>query len=168
MTSPKPTITAEKAQKTLYFLMIAIVVFVLDQLTKQVVIKNFMLHQSIEVIPGLFNITYVRNTGAAFGILAGTGSWRIYFFLIIGSIALLSLVIFFYSNYKDPLVVMGTALICGGTAGNITDRIRLGYVVDFLDFFIKDYHWPAFNVADSAITIGVFVLLIHFLKQGKE
>ncbi len=168
MTSSAPTISAEKAQKTLYFLMMAIVVFALDQLTKQAVIKNFMLHQSVEVIPGFFNLTYVRNTGAAFGILAGTGSWRIYFFLFMGAVALLSLVIFFYSNYKDPLVVMGTALICGGAAGNITDRIRLGYVVDFLDFFIKDYHWPAFNVADSAITVGVLILVIHFLKQEKD
>jgi len=158
-------LSAEKLQKTLYFLMIALAVFGADQATKQAIVKNFHLHQSLEIIPGLFHITYVRNTGAAFGILAGAESWRIYFFLGTGLIALIFLFHFFYSNYKSPLVVMGTALVCGGAAGNIVDRLTRGYVVDFLDFFIGKYHWPAFNIADSAITVGIFLLILHFLKN---
>ncbi len=158
-------IEAEKLQKTIYFIFVAIAVFALDQVTKEAIVEHFALHQSKEIIPGLFHLTYVRNTGAAFGILAGTETWRLYFFLFVGVVALISLFHFFYSNYRDPLVVVGTAMVCGGAAGNIADRIRFGYVVDFLDFFIGRYHWPAFNVADSAITVGVFFLMLHFLKR---
>ncbi len=161
-------IEAKKLQNTLYFLLIAIAVLAIDQVTKEAVIKHFALHQSKEIIPGFFHITYVRNTGAAFGILSGKESWRLYFFLVIGTVALVSLFQFFYSNYKDPLVVIGTAMVCGGAAGNIIDRIRYGYVVDFLDFFWGPYHWPAFNVADSAITVGVLLLLLHFLLKGSS
>jgi len=161
-------IETQKLQNTIYFLFIAIGVLAIDQLTKEAIIEHFALHQSIEIIPGIFHITYIRNTGAAFGILSGGETWRIYFFLVVGAVALISLFRFFYSNYKDPVVVTGTAMVCGGAAGNILDRIRYGYVIDFLDFFWGHYHWPAFNAADTAITIGVFLLLLHFIKASPE
>ncbi len=159
------SLSPDKLQKTLYFIMIVIAVFGIDQATKAAIIKNFHLHQSVPVIPGFFHLTYVRNTGAAFGILAGSEPWRLYFFLAVGIVALLSLFHFFYSNHRAPLILVGTALVCGGAAGNIADRLRLGYVVDFLDFFVGAYHWPAFNIADSAITIGIALIAIHLLKH---
>ncbi len=161
-------IKVQKLQSTLCFILVALSVFALDQFTKQMVIAHLNLHQSIEVIPGFFSLTYVRNTGAAFGILSGSERWRIHFFLAVGLLALILLFRFFYSNHHKPLVLIGTGLICGGAAGNLADRIRLGYVVDFFDFFIKKYHWPAFNVADSAITVGVFLIMLHFLLDRTD
>ena len=161
-------LTVPKLQRTLCFVLVALSVFALDQFTKQAVIAHLDLHQSIEVIPGFFSLTYVRNTGAAFGILSGSEKWRVYFFLTVGLLALILLFSFFYSNHDKKLVLMGTGLVCGGAAGNLADRIRLGYVVDFFDFFIKNYHWPAFNIADSAITVGVFMIMLHFLFDRTE
>lgn len=161
-------LTVRKLQSTIYFTLVALSVFGLDQFTKQAVTEHLHLHQSIDVIPGFFSLTYVRNTGAAFGILSGSEKWRIYFFLTVGLLALILIFRFFYSNHDKPLVVIGTGLICGGAAGNLADRIRLGYVVDFFDFFIKGLHWPAFNVADSAITVGVFLTILNFLLDRTD
>ncbi len=159
------SISVERLQKTLYFLFVAIAAFAMDQATKQAIVENFRLHESIKIIPGFLHLTYIRNTGAAFGILSGPEHWRLYFFLVAGTLAMVFLFRFFYSNYREPLIVIGTGLVCGGAAGNISDRIRLGYVVDFLDFSVKGHHWPAFNISDSAITVGVFLILIHFLSD---
>lgn len=137
-------------------------VAVVDQFTKWLVVTSFDLYEVIEVIPGFFNLTYLRNTGAAFGLLANANpAWRIYFFVGVSVLALF-FVLFVYRHYRQLglAYVLAFSGIAGGALGNLIDRIRYGSVVDFLDFYYGAYHWPAFNVADSAIVVGVALFMI--------
>lgn len=151
----------------LLFAIVGAVVF-LDQVTKLMVLAGLPLFHSIEVIPGFFNIVHVRNTGAAFSILAGAPSvWRQLFFAVLT----LGVVIFLVLAYRkvpqgDLWSKSSYSLVIGGAVGNLIDRVRLGSVVDFLDVYWKTHHWPAFNVADSAITVGAFMLIVS-LFRGK-
>ncbi len=139
-------------------------VLALDQATKYFVSTTFNLYDSKEIIPGLFNITYITNTGGAFGILKGAERWRHIFFQAVSVCAIFALIYLYKSgDKKGPLFFWGISLVFGGALGNLVDRIRHGYVVDFLDFYVGEMHWPAFNVADSAITIGAILLLFYFL-----
>lgn len=151
------------------FLAIAGAVIGLDQLTKLWIVKSFSLYESWAVIPGFFNITYLTNKGAAFGFLASqTGAWRHYLFLVLGTVAL-GVIGFAWSRLRcaHPLYGVSLPLIAGGALGNLIDRIRLGAVVDFLDVHIRGHHWPAFNVADSAISVGVAVFFIANILEEK-
>ncbi|HLG29189.1 MAG TPA: signal peptidase II, partial [Candidatus Brocadiales bacterium] len=153
-------------QRYKLLIFVAAIVVILDQLTKAVITNYFILHQSIEVIRGLFNITYIRNPGAAFGILRDvSGTFRTIFLTGISFTALI-IIFFVYRNIKDTTSRIAFSLIAGGAFGNLIDRIRFGEVIDFLDFYIGRYHWPAFNVADSAITVGVFIAVL-FLYRDK-
>ncbi len=151
-------------------LLLAAAVVITDQLTKLWVIAVFRLYETKEVIPGIFNLTYLTNTGAAFGFLAGEETiWRQAFF--VGAICVALLVIAF--TYKDlkqqsTLSAYSLSLIGGGAVGNLIDRLRLGAVTDFLDFYYKSHHWPAFNVADSAITVGVCLFLLGTLIDSRQ
>lgn len=149
-------------QKYKTLILVASTVIILDQLTKAVIIHYLSLHQSIEVIGGFFNITYIRNPGAAFGILRGSNEIFRTLFLTGISIAALVVIFFVYRGVKDTASRIAFSLIAGGAAGNLVDRIRFGEVIDFLDFYAGSYHWPAFNVADSAITAGVFLAVFFF------
>jgi signal peptidase II len=138
-------------------------VVALDQISKGVVLKSMALYKSIPVIPGFFNITHVHNPGGAFGFLAQNGApWRHWLFL---SAVLLALGMILYFHHQTPrshpYLAFGLSLIFGGAIGNLIDRLRFGEVVDFLDFYILDHHWPTFNVADSGVTIGVLIFLAH-------
>ena len=142
----------------------SLIVFV-DQLTKFFILKHLLLGQTVPAIPGVFNITHVQNPGGAFGFLANLSpGMRTIIFLFISSLAV-GLILYFY--VKTPRthgwLAAGFALIFGGAIGNLIDRIRFGVVTDFLDFYISKYHWPAFNVADSAITIGIGIFVFHLL-----
>lgn len=151
-----------------FYTVIAVVVL-LDQLTKWWVVNGFILYESKEIISGFFNLTYVTNTGAAFGMLAGAPAmWRQLFFSVIG-VGALAVIVFFYHKYakEDRWFGLGLALVGGGALGNLIDRHLLGSVVDFLDFYIGSHHWPAFNVADSAITVGVGILLVVTYRMEK-
>ena len=147
-----------KTKKNILIPIIALSVIILDQLTKFLVIKSMQLNDSIPIIKSIFHLTYIQNTGAAFGVLKGLN-----IFLMIFSIAVIGIILYYYKKIpeKDRLAQALTALILGGLAGNLIDRVRLGYVVDFLDFRI----WPAFNVADSCITVGVIWLIIYLWKK---
>lgn len=137
----------------------------LDQISKAAIYKTLPLYQSISIIPGFFSITHIRNPGAAFGFMAHhSSSLRSIIFLVVSAVAL-GLILYFYKNTPKthPLLATGFALIFGGALGNMIDRIRFGTVVDFLDFYIRDLHWPAFNVADSAISVGVAIFLFHLV-----
>lgn len=149
-------------------LMISGVVLALDQATKFYVDSRFRLFESITVIENFFNITYVRNKGAAFGILANS-SFRIPFFIGVSLLASLG-ILWYLSRLRDELRLLPTALclIFAGAVGNLIDRIRLGEVIDFLDAHWYQHHWPAFNVADSAITVGVGLLLIDLWREEKR
>ena len=153
-----------------YFAVLAMTV-IADQVTKAWVLRSFELYQSKEIIPGFFNLVYVTNTGAAFSMLADVESpWKHYFFLLIGGAAIIGLtVVWFRMREENSLYALALALICGGAAGNIIDRVRLGSVVDFLDFYFRGYHWPAFNIADSAICLGAgLFLIVNILDSRKQ
>ena len=138
----------------------------LDQLTKFIIINNFNLGQSQSVILGFFNLTLVHNPGAAFGMFANMDpSIRIPFFFIVPGITLLIALYFFYTiSEKSTLATISLSLIIGGAIGNIFDRVKFGYVIDFFDFHWKNlYHFPAFNVADAAISVGVILLAFYIL-----
>ena len=138
-----------------------------DQLTKLLVVSSFRLGEALEIIPGFFELTYIRNTGAAFGILASLPeNIRVPFFILIPIVALLAIGFYFYRvpDTQQPSII-GFSLIIGGAFGNLIDRIRLNYVVDFLYFHIGRHYFPAFNVADSAITVGVFVVVFLIMRD---
>jgi signal peptidase II len=142
--------------------LIAALVVLLDQLTKWWVLTSFRLHESRPVIPDFFDLTFVVNTGAAFGMLAGEQNpWRQLFFVTMTLVALVVLC-FAFRQYRHEgwAYITGIGLIGGGALGNLIDRLRFGHVIDFLDFSIKNHHWPAFNVADSAISVGVALFLL--------
>ena len=144
------------------------VVLILDQVTKAWVHSKMALHQSVEVIPNFFNLTYLRNTGAAFGFLAGSPTaLRIGFFILISAVAI-GCIFFLLKNLRSGQTAWFAALasILGGAVGNLIDRVRLGEVIDFLDFHWYTWHWPAFNVADSAITVGVILLAYQMMRKG--
>jgi len=143
-------------------------VLVLDQITKFLVDSTMTMHQSIEFIPNVASLTYVRNTGAAFGFLAGArSSLRIVFFALISSVAIGCIVYLIRGlRPQQKTLLASLSLILGGAIGNLIDRLRLGEVIDFIDLHWYDVHWPAFNVADSAISIGVILLFIQILHKG--
>lgn len=142
-------------------------VLVLDQLSKWWVLNSFLTHESRPVIPGLFSLTFVTNTGAAFGILAGEQSlWRQLFFVAVALVAMAVLYLAFREYRRQGGVYMAAiGLVAGGALGNLVDRLRLGHVVDFLDFYLRQHHWPAFNIADSAITVGVALFLLAGFRE---
>ncbi|MBT8374833.1 MAG: signal peptidase II [Deltaproteobacteria bacterium] len=140
-------------------------IVVSDQITKALILKSIPLYHSVSVIPGFFNITHIHNPGGAFGFLASQSSTlRTIVFLLISSLAV-GLVLWFYKQTPKthPWLASAFAMIFGGAIGNLIDRIRFGKVVDFLDFYLGNLHWPAFNIADSAISIGITVFVIHLL-----
>jgi signal peptidase II len=140
-----------------------------DQLSKQQIMQTMRLHESIPVIPNLFSLTYIRNPGAAFGLLAGSSNaFRMVFFGLTSIFALGLLGTILLRMPEDDWVGrVSVAGILGGAIGNLIDRLRFGEVIDFLDVYIENYHWPAFNVADSAITVGVIFLIIHFAFEKR-
>jgi signal peptidase II len=147
------------------FFLFAGIVVVMDQVTKAIVIYTFSLHESLVVIPGFFSLVHIRNTGGAFGLLAGDATgMRSLFFLAISVLALIVILIFYSRITPDrPWIRVAFAMIFGGALGNLIDRFRFGEVVDFLDFYIGNTHWPAFNIADSAISVGAVTLFIFAL-----
>lgn len=151
-------------------MMVAIIIG--DQLSKGAIQSNMYLGESFPVIDGFFNITYVRNTGAAFGMGAGAADfWRISLFLIIPTLVCFYLLYYIIKHIRGPLhMVLAFSLVLAGAIGNLIDRYTLGYVVDMFDFYIKASHFPAFNIADSAITIAGFIIGydILFIKEDKE
>lgn len=147
---------------------IAIVVIILDQITKIAATANLQMYQPIEIIP-FFNLTLAHNTGAAFSFLADAGGWQRWFFAILATGV--SIFLFFWIKKLKPeekILAITLSLILGGAVGNLIDRVRFGYVVDFLDVYVGDAHWPAFNIADSAIFIGAALLIIMSFIGEKQ
>jgi signal peptidase II len=161
-----------KGTATRYVLLglVSLAIIVIDQLTKSYIMQTMRLHESITVIPNLFSITYIRNPGAAFGILStSSGSFRFIFFGLTSLFALGLLgTILARMPQHDWMGQISVVAILGGAIGNLLDRLRYGEVIDFLDFYVEPYHWPAFNVADSAITVGVIFLILHFALEKQK
>ncbi|QTA88619.1 signal peptidase II [Desulfonema magnum] len=158
-------------KKYIKLAVIAGLIIIFDQITKAVILNTLAIYESVTVISGFFDITHIHNPGGAFGFFADHNPMlRKILFLFVSSFAA-CVVLYFYNKTPKthPLLATGFALIFGGAVGNLIDRIRFGKVVDFLDFYIGNWHWPAFNVADSAISVGVAVFVIHiFLNKIPE
>ena len=153
--------------KRAWYLVLSAAVIVLDIWTKWLVLHRIDLHEAVPVIPDFFQIVHVRNTGAAFGIGANAASKIVPLLLNVGAIAVFCVVVVyaFRSPVTDRLLQTGLHLILGGAIGNLFDRFRFGYVIDFLDVYVGNHHWPAFNVADSAICIGIALLFLDMRKK---
>ncbi len=155
-----------------YHFLIAALVIVVDRLAKWLVASNIALHDSIPVIPGFFRLTHVQNRGAAFGLFDDSPTqWKITMLILFSVVAMVVVTVLLWKNsHALNATGVGLALVLGGAVGNLWDRLVDKHVVDFLDFHLGAYHWPAFNVADSAIVIGALLLVseILFAKHPHE
>lgn len=148
----------------LFFLIVAAGLLA-DQTSKLYVDKVMSLHQSIPVLDGLFNLTYLRNRGAAFSFLSNA-SWRLPFFIVVTLVAAVVIVVALKRMRDEQrLAQAALAMIFSGAVGNLIDRVRMGEVIDFLDVYWKSYHWPAFNIADSLICVGVALVALDMLRE---
>ena len=160
-----------KLNKYIVFVILAIIVIALDQITKMYIHTEFTYGQSKTIIPEFFNLTYVRNQGAAFGIFRDSAeTFRHIFFLAIPPIAVLIILGYLKATPSwDRIQIWALSGIAGGALGNYVDRIKYGYVIDFLDFHYKGmYHYPSFNIADSAIVVGVAILFFLTLRDMRK
>ena len=152
----------------LRWLLLSAAIILVDQVTKLIVLDHFNLHETLPLIPGLLNFTLAFNDGAAFSFLQGAGGWQRWFFTMLAIVVSAVLVVWLKRTPRgDWRTALPLALVVGGAIGNVIDRIRLGHVVDFIDVHYQSWSFPAFNVADSAISIGA-VLLIVFGLFGKQ
>ena len=142
-------------------------VIALDQISKFVLTSTIPEYRSVTVIEGFFNLVHVRNRGIAFGLMNRPGQGLQFYFLVAATIGAITLLLFWFRKMKDedPKITIGLGLILGGAVGNFIDRIRLGEVIDFLDFYVGSYHWPAFNAADMAITVGILWLAVNTILR---
>lgn len=143
---------------------IAAIIILLDQLTKITVNKLFVFGESYPVT-SFFNLVLAFNKGAAFSFLANQGGWQRYFFTVLGIVAAIFIIYLLKRHAGQRLFCWALALILGGAIGNVIDRIAYGHVIDFLDFHVAGWHWPAFNIADSAICIGAVLFVIDELRR---
>lgn len=146
---------------------IAVVIAVLDQITKEIILGRFAEGESVPVT-SFFSLVLAFNTGAAFSFLADAGGWQRIFFIVIAATAVVVILWLLQKHSAEPVFCLGLSLILGGAIGNLWDRVWLGKVVDFLLFFYRDWHWPAFNVADSAITVGAVILIVDSFTGAKQ
>ncbi len=150
------------------WLWITLCVVIFDQASKLLADNLLQYHRPVDIMP-MFNLTLLYNKGAAFSFLANAGGWQRWFFLILTTAV--SIFIYFWLRKLKPhqrLQYTALALILGGAIGNLIDRAIYGYVIDFIDVYYGSYHWPAFNIADSAITIGAFLLIYDTIKNPHE
>ena len=154
----------------MYFYLISLVIVLLDQLAKLLVVRSMRLGQNIPIVPGFFDLTFVLNPGAAFSLFATLPEWIRNPFFILISVGAAVLIVAYRSWHlrENHLASVSLALILGGAIGNLIDRLWYGVVVDFLDAHIYQYHWPIFNVADSAISVGVTLLLLELLLEWRR
>lgn len=152
----------------LKYLWFSLLIIIADQVSKTVMVNWLDLYERVAVLP-FFNLTLAHNTGAAFSFLAGAGGWQRWFFVTLAGVISLVLVIWLKRLAQTArLEAISLALIIGGAIGNVIDRLVYGYVIDFLDVYVGTYHWPAFNIADSAICVGAVLLIIDSFRKPAE
>lgn len=151
-------------------LIVFLLIIAFDQSTKLIIQQTLPLYKKVEIIPGLFNLVHVRNTGGAFGIFGGEkGPVGSALFVVASVVAVGVLVVLFLRvKEHETMLAFSLALLLGGAIGNLIDRLSYGEVVDFLDFHISSYHWPAFNIADSAISIGIGLMALELLIKDHK
>lgn len=154
-------------RKYLKLILIAGVVVLLDQITKALIVRTIPLGGAQSVIDGFFNLVHIHNPGGAFGMMAGMSQpVRTAVFLVVSALAVCLILYFYHTTPENrPWLANGFALIFGGAVGNMVDRVRMGSVIDFLDVYAGSWHWPAFNIADSAITAGVGIFVLHLVLK---
>lgn len=158
----------DKHGPMLKWLWLAVVVILLDQLSKQVASNALEIYQPVAVMP-MFNWTLMHNTGAAFSFLSDADGWQRWFFTLVAVVVSTVLIAWTSKlDSRDKGQAIAFALILGGAIGNVIDRVAYGYVIDFIDVYYQQWHWPAFNIADSSIFIGVAILLIESFRQHKR
>ncbi len=149
----------------LHYLFISLAVIVLDQWTKWLVEVHLPHHSTHPVIPGFLNLTHVRNTGVAFGLFASDGAQTSWVLTLLGLVALTAVAVYFwFTPGRDRFLLVSLALVVGGAIGNLIDRVSSGAVTDFIDVYVGASHWPSFNVADSAISVGIVLMAIDSLR----
>jgi len=149
-----------KASNSLNWIWLSLIVIICDQISKYTATKYLVYQQANEILPG-FNLTLVHNTGAAFSFLSQAGGWQRWFFIALTSIISIGLIYWLSTLPRQRIwLAAALALVLGGALSNLWDRISLGYVIDFIDVYYGHWHWPAFNVADSCISIGAGMLII--------
>lgn len=153
-----------------YHIIIATLVVLIDRMTKWLIAEKITLHDSVDVIPGLFRLTHVQNKGAAFGLFSESPSEFKVGMLILFSVAALAVVsaLLWKNGNAMNATAVALSLVFGGALGNLWDRVAAGRVIDFLDFYLGSHHWPAFNVADSAIVVGALLLLSEIFLAPQE
>ncbi|MEY4211611.1 MAG: hypothetical protein RLZ92_1992 [Pseudomonadota bacterium] len=152
----------------LKWLWLSVLSLLLDQASKLAVDGSMQLFESIPLLP-YFNLTYVHNTGAAFSFLSDAGGWQRWLFAGL-AVVMSGIIGLWLARLKqhETLMAVALALVLGGAIGNLIDRVAYGYVIDFLDVYYQDWHWPAFNIADSAICIGVALMLLESFGVGRK
>lgn len=150
----------------LKWLWLSLLAVILDQASKLAIAGSMQLYESIQVMP-FFKLTYVHNTGAAFSFLSEAGGWQRWFFAGL-AVVISAVIAVWLTRLKkhETLLAVALALVLGGAVGNLIDRLAYGYVIDFLDVYYDSWHWPAFNIADSAITLGVMLMLAESFGLG--
>ncbi len=152
----------------LIWLWLTVLFIIVDQVTKQYIVANFDLYERTAVLP-FFNLTYAQNPGAAFSFLADQPGWQRWFFSLIAAVASVVFLVWMAKTPKQNRVLsIAFALLLSGAVGNLIDRLMFGYVIDFLDFYYQQYHWPAFNVADSVIFIGAALMILDSFKKEPD
>ena len=152
----------------LRWLWLSVFIIILDQLSKQLIEAKLLVYETIPLLP-FFNLTLAYNEGAAFSFLSDQGGWQRWLFSILAIGVSLVLIIWLRMlTVKDRLLALALSFIIGGALGNLIDRLLFGHVIDFLDFYYRDWHWPAFNVADSAIFIGVVFFLLDTVVNKRS
>jgi signal peptidase II len=155
-------------QRYLILMALTPLILIADQLTKLYIDRSMQLYQTIPVVDGLFSITYLRNKGAAFSFLSDA-SWRLPFFILASIIAIIAIMVAFRKLRDDQrFAAVSLTLVFSGAVGNLIDRVRMGEVIDFLDVYWRSHHWPAFNVADSAICVGVAMLALDMFREERR
>jgi signal peptidase II len=152
----------------LAWLWLAVLVLVLDQISKVVVMHHLAAYQDVIRLTGFFNLVHVHNPGAAFSLLADQPGWQRGFFMAVGLVAAVFILYLLRKTRGQPLFCLALALILGGAVGNVIDRALYGHVIDFLDFHVAGWHWPAFNVADSGITVGAVLLVLDSFRKKEN
>jgi signal peptidase II len=158
-------VTSNPRLGKLRYLFVSLAVLVLDQWTKWLVEVHLPEHSAQPVIPGFLNLTHVRNTGVAFGLFASEGASTGWFLTLLGLGALAAVTVYFwFAPTRDRSLLVALALVVGGAVGNLIDRVASGAVTDFIDVYVGSHHWPSFNVADSAISIGIVLMAIDSFR----
>lgn len=150
-------------KKWVFIALISSSVVLLDYVTKKIIVAKVMPHEVINVLPFL-RIVNVRNTGAAFGLLSNVNN-NVFIFISLFAIVV---IILYLSKISKVAELFSLSLILGGAIGNLIDRITIGKVIDFIDFFVGKWHWPAFNIADSALTVGIILFIWANLRHGRH